>query len=200
MTQRAHSEPRRARGVWILHLVAIAIVSEACTIPSPIEPRADRIAWSREPTIATDTPSLRPLVRDAIAEWGWGQMVDECLDADICLSRDAMEGGRRAWGTASWEPTGATRCHADVMIESYQVVAHELGHCFGLGHSEDRRSLMNARTQDGARFPHVTRADLAALDAIRRGVPANREEAARRDDGWFSIRNARASQTLEARR
>lgn len=185
--------PRIALVLWLV------CVSTACSIPPPIAPRHDAIAWEREPTIATDTPALRGLLREAVAAWGWGRIVEDCYEADICVSRDAMEGGRRAWGRASWERDEASRCQADVMLESLSVVVHELGHCYGLGHSEDGRSLMHGRAYDGSRLQHITAADRAALGAIRDATASNRRAAARRareTDGWHEIRNARASAAL----
>lgn len=187
---------RRPDGAWIALVIGLTLVNQACDLPAPVAPRPDRIAWHREPRIATNAPELHPLVVQAIDDWGWGQLVAECLDADICVARDAMEGGRRAWGRASWDPGDDARCHAEVIIPSYAVVVHELGHCFGLGHSEDRRSLMHARTGTGG-FQHLTRADHEALAAIRAEVPANRERLAQANDGWFEIRNARSTASVE---
>lgn len=189
MTPRDHSRGCRAHGVLFLLVLGLGLVSEACSIPPPVAPRIDRVAWTHEPRISTNAPELRVLVRQAIAEWGWGQYVAECLDADICITRDAMESGRTAWGRASWEPAGERRCQAAVIIASFPVVAHELGHCFGLGHSEDRRSLMHARTGD--RFQQITRADRAALRAIQDAVPRHRAAELRASDGWFEIRHPR---------
>jgi len=147
----------------------LALVLAGCTwLPLPIAPRADRIVWDHEPTVGTDSAELEPDVRTALSEWNWGEYVGPC-PADICVTRGALEEGDRHWGMASW--ASGTSCDANVRVHTYVVVAHEIGHCFGLGHSHDRRSIMFEYVRDpferDALGQWVTHSDRQVLRSIQ---------------------------------
>lgn len=169
--------------------MVICFLLTACSLPAPVSPRHDRVAWGREPTVGTDDEALRPVVQQAIAAWGWGRLVETCESADICVARDALEGAGDSWGRASWRPDGPARCRVAVMVETFGVVAHELGHCFGLGHSADRRSVMYRRARGAhvaglAQF--ITLSDRDALTTIRRST---RRDIRSQVDPWSMERS-----------
>lgn len=142
-------------------------------LPELVQPRNDRIVWDHEPTVGTDDSDLDGDVRSSLRAWGWGVHVMGCAEADICVTRGFLDPGG-PYGQALWEPYVGTECEARVNVQTWEIVAHEIGHCFGLDHSQDRRSVMwpTARepweTSFGDNPPrHVTLSDRRVLRSIR---------------------------------
>jgi len=92
--------------------------------------------WPREPTVGASTPELRQLTAAAVEAWGYGRYRPDCRGADVCVvlgARGAHAGPR------------GSRCIAvlsGVTAADPIAVQHELGHCYGLGHSRDPTSVM----------------------------------------------------------
>lgn len=173
--QRRRAHLSCARG-WFVVVGALLV---GCTLPSPIEPHPQRIRWRDEPTVAGRGADLAAVTREAVRAWGFGRWVDDCVGADVCVARGMLE-GRRELGRAEWDRDAPRTCDVWVMQVRFSVVAHELGHCFGLGHSTDRASVMYP--QDSAHAARrITRHDrrlLARLIAPRAPRPL------RPADGW----------------
>lgn len=131
--------------------------------------------WRHEPTVGTASPALAPLVEHAVEAWGYGRAVPSCVGADVCVI---------ASGASRAGPVGR-RCIAEVAIggaaleqppEGVALVAeHEIGHCYGLGHSADPEDVMFPTPTHG-----VSDADRAVL---RAGVTATARAAARSGAG-----------------
>lgn len=127
--------------------------------------------WRHEPTVGTASPALAPLVERAVDAWGYGRLLSTCEGADVCVIASAAS---RAG------PVGR-RCIAEVAIGGAAleqpppgvalVVEHEIGHCYGLGHSADPGSVM---------YPQPTH-DVSDEDraVLRAGVGAAARAAAR---------------------
>lgn len=135
-------------------IVALALLGSACaSLPAHVGEHPDRIHWSHEPTICI-SPDVYPerarevyaeSAQDAIDAYGVGVLVDSCEGADIRIQQGALtaaDGG--AWGRATWPGERGNACDVFVKVYHYVIIPHELGHCFGLDHSTDRRSVMYA--------------------------------------------------------
>lgn len=76
----------------------------------------------------------------ALEAWGYGRPLPSCAGADVCV----IAGTRHHAG-----PVGQ-RCIAEVATPvRWETVAHELGHCFGLPHSDNELSVMYPRYLPG---------------------------------------------------
>lgn len=106
--------------------------------------------WPHEPTVGPSTLALAPAVDQALTAWGYGRAVPSCVGADVCVLA-----GRRSHAG----PSGG-RCLAEVQFDAFEIVAHEIGHCFGLPHSSDPESVMFWYSRPGQT---VTAADRSAL-------------------------------------
>lgn len=106
--------------------------------------------WKDEPTVGVSTPELAQPVAHALERWGYGRQVSGCRGADVCVIR----GQRNHAG-----PRGR-RCVAEVDTAAWYVVAHEIGHCYGLPHSDDPASVMHGYSRPGQ---DVTTEDRRAL-------------------------------------
>jgi hypothetical protein len=145
---------------------AIVTALLLCACEPTVSLREDRIRWDREPTIGVAESSLEDGTRWAIDQWEWGAYVGQCTDADICVSR-GFAARESSGGFAQW-PGEANPCDAVVIQPRFGfVIAHELGHCFGLGHNDNRRSIMH-RSLPAIDEPRVvTFDDAEALDRVR---------------------------------
>ena len=137
----------------------------SCVASTPLHP--DRVIFDGEPIVGVAEASLMDSAEWAVEQWSWGVLQAGCDGADICLERGALSVGGSA-GKALWYAQSGT-CTARVNNPRNQdyVVAHELGHCYGLAHNEDQpNSIMFPRLDPNG--PHfVTDRDLEALDRIR---------------------------------
>ncbi|MEM9067106.1 MAG: matrixin family metalloprotease [Myxococcota bacterium] len=147
---------------------------------STVDLRDDRIQWTREPVIGIAETDLSDGTRWAIKQWRWGTFQSGCQGADICVRRGFLWPGAssRTGGYAEW-PGQSNACDAVIVRPAFGfVIAHELGHCFGLGHSVDQRSVMypviggDDLPQPGVTPlpPHVTHDDADALELVKRGA------------------------------
>lgn len=171
---------RSARLLTFFILTALAL--GGCTIPPPVEPHPSRIRWDREPTVAGRDEELSRVVASAVRAWGFGRAVTDCVGADVCVARAFLE-GRAEMGRAVWDREDPRTCDVWVLEARFAVVAHELGHCFGLGHSSDRRSVMYYRASRlEPRF--ITRSDRRLLAELQPSPgPAPRTH----QDGWSFV-------------
>lgn len=93
--------------------------------------------WREEPTVGAASTVLDAPLDEALRRWGYGTRLPSCRDADVCV----------VLGDGSLHPNAGRqgdRCVAEVPERSvyWFVVAHELGHCYGLPHSDDPGSVM----------------------------------------------------------
>lgn len=97
--------------------------------------------WKAEPTVGVSTPELAEPVQRALRSWGYGRYQATCRGADVCVMV----------GTAHHAGPRGQRCIAEIAqgqdasgepAYSWIVVAHEIGHCYGLPHSTDPTSVM----------------------------------------------------------
>ena len=151
-------------------LVLILMLSCAATA-NYLHPTRTR--WGQEPTVGTDDPSLEQSTRWALGRgaWGWGRFVGSCDGADICVRRGFFH-PRSQVGVAIW-PGQNNRCDALVLdgdpdLQAY-IVAHEVGHCFGLHHNPDQPRSIMFWYLDREQRHWVTDRDLDQLEVIRRG-------------------------------
>lgn len=123
-----------------MRLLVLVVLLASC--PASVQMRPDRIVWSDTPTIGTDDSSLEDDIDWAVSQWGWGSPQSGCEGADICVRRGFLVANGPA-GRAEW-PGRSNRCDVWVYrpINDPVIVAHEIGHCFGLGHSTHPRSVM----------------------------------------------------------
>lgn len=147
-----------------------SLLLASCSLPPTIEPHPRRIQWEQEPAVGTDEAGLQELTRKAVVQWGVGSYVMGCSAADICVRVAPLESDR--WGYAEW-PSSPERCSAWVMGPYPEIVVpHEVGHCLGLAHSHDRRSVMYPtvpaypRDEEPNWMQYVTPGDRRAVRAL----------------------------------
>lgn len=106
--------------------------------------------------MGVSSPALAPAAELALARWGYGRSVPSCEGADVCVRMGPRNhGGLRVDG----------QCLAEVNVSYWFLVAHEIGHCYGLGHSEDPGSIMYGPASNAGQ--DVTAADRATLRGVR---------------------------------
>ena len=125
----------------LLAWVALAALLSACG-PPWANHAGTGWRWPQEPSVGVSTPELAPPVRAALRAWRYGRFQTDCRGVDVCVTVGVAHHAG---------PRGGSRCFAEiaqgvnaagVRAYSWAVVAHELGHCFGLGHSTDPASVM----------------------------------------------------------
>ena len=126
-----------------------------------------RVKWDTEPVICTEEPELVPYIKHAVRSWGWVRYSATCTGANTVVKSDPfLEPG--ILGRANWEE-GFNYCFISIKKLSQFVITHEIGHCIGLGHSQDRASVMYP-TYDGQRSHGVTNHDRGMLEQIKETV------------------------------
>lgn len=159
-------------GAFVLGFLLAATLSllgQGCvTLPPTITVMDERVPWEGQPLVGTDDRSLEDDTRSAVQQWGWGLFQRTCYHAQICVRRGPLEPGG-PWGRAVWQD-GRLECTVLIMVQTWAVVAHEIGHCYGLDHSTDRRSVMYEYVQSPldahSMGQWITRADREALSYI----------------------------------
>lgn len=138
-----------------------------CALVPLSEADPGRVRWDAAPSVSADA-ELEEETRAALGDWGVGTWAGTgCAGADICVYRGPSDNPR--WlGHATW-PGARGRCDAVVSRPVAGVVSHELGHCLGVGHSGDARSVMYPSLPsrpDPGWFQFVTRADRALARSL----------------------------------
>lgn len=105
--------------------------------------------WRVEPSVGASTPTLVPLVARAVAAWRYGRALPTCQGADVCV----------IVGQRSHAYVRRPRCLAEVALAGPALeqpplavqwtVEHEIGHCYGLPHTDDPSSVMHPRPTRG---------------------------------------------------
>ena len=149
-----------------MRLWAVAVFILGCSpmVPCDVPGSFDSImAWHREPTIGVmeGSEELEPMVLQGIEDWGWGRYLGDCNDVDICVRKGEMS-SETPYGLAK-RKQGTLQCEIIMYVDWYRIAAHELGHCYGLDHSEQDDSIMRARYHQKMQ---VTEQDLDTLHAI----------------------------------
>ena len=153
------------RGHPVRWLVLTLLLS--CVSTAHLHPRRTR--WEQEPVIGYTEESLADSVDWAVSQWGWGVTQSGCEGADICVSRGFASPFDKSLGRAFW-PGKAHACDAVVYRPTREgvTVAHEIGHCFGMDHSEHSHSVMNEFiSSDVDHWYWVTHDDRAVLERIK---------------------------------
>ncbi len=119
----------------------IALLTSCVVLPAHIHPLPNRHEWPSEPTVGTDVPEYLDDVQEAVRAWRWGRYVEGASKADIYFVQGALQSGG-VYGTAGRDPQNSARCRIEIRVQTGAVIAHELGHCYGIGHSTDRHSIM----------------------------------------------------------
>lgn len=123
----------------VAYVTALAVVG--CTAPPWAAHAGMGWRWPSEPRVGYSTPVLREPVAQALAQWRYGTLVEGCSGVDVCVTA----------GVAHHAGPRGSRCFAEIAVGhdaqgrqrfSVRVVAHEIGHCYGLPHSTDPSSVM----------------------------------------------------------
>ena len=130
-----------------------------------------RIPWEDEPVVGIAEPSLAASTKWALNQWEWGRFHHSCDGADICVKRGFLFPGTgdKSLGRAFW-PGEGNACDAVVYRPAREavVVAHEIGHCFGMDHSQHSHSVMSATINvDPDYWYWVTYDDIRVLERIK---------------------------------
>lgn len=154
--------------IYVCVVLAFSGVMLAASCEPLIEPLPNRLTYAREPVVGVRDPVLMQAAEWSVNAWDYGALQSGCDGADICVRVGMLEPGGPL-GRAYWGP-GIEGCKAEVMFPRWEIVAHEIGHCFGLGHSRHSQSVMYPtvdNTFDSSDVRYVTRSDLEALEAIK---------------------------------
>lgn len=131
--------------------VLLALLLAGCGAPGPWATTAGLgWRWPSEPTVGASTPALAQPLEHAVERWGYGRQLPSCVGAEICV----IDGQRSHAG-----PRGR-RCIAEVDTHAWYVVAHEVGHCYGIDHSADPASVMHDYSREGQDVTDADRAEL----------------------------------------
>lgn len=151
-----------------MRLWAVAVFMLGCSpmVPCDVPGSNPEItAWDRMPTIGLKEGSehLYNEVGEAIDMWGWGWFIGDCNDVDICIEYVFPKPTQSNSLGYALQSRGTKFCRIVMYTDRIATVAHELGHCYGIGHLDDEKAIMHALSSPGR---EMTQRDLDTLHAI----------------------------------
>jgi hypothetical protein len=167
--------------------IALALVRLPAGAYQLLGPRLDH-------TCITHSGELDAYLAAAVVEWGAYSAVTDCgpgADLTVSYAADGLIQGAYGmahplqadgWQAALWPSTPIHSCVINIYRDGFmasseadrqRLITHEVGHCFGLAHSDVPGALMDARAATGVPHPAFSCDDAAAIAALypRPGVP-----------------------------
>lgn len=129
---------------------------------------AYRALFTDNPTVAVlpGDEYLVPVIEDATAILGIGEVVEDCGYADICVHTVDNLPYPRA-GVAMRHATSSCEIQVQEGLVASWVIAHEIGHCLGFNHNPVDGHIMSRAVGPHSR---MSVDEFEAIDVIKREI------------------------------